>query len=212
VIQISFQADVREAREFLKIVGQDACDRAAARALNDAARTLRAEGARAMKAKHRALRIGDIKRQMIMKQAFPRRLVARVSVKGRPLSLTLFRPHELKRGGVKVTLGNQRVTLRYQGRKTFRVKKYGNEIFARRHAKGRAIRRIRGPSLPGVFRARENEFINIAHRRFRRAFPSRMQYEIDRAAKVARARAGAPTSSAITGFVERQFGLRPGSL
>lgn len=210
-MRLDVRSDLKEVEALFRELGPGV-QRAAARALNDTIRTVRAEGARAIKREHRGMKIGDIKRAMVMKQAFPKRLQASVDVEGKPLSFTLFRPHQLKRGGVKVTLGKQRITLKYKGRKTFRIAKYGNEVFARRFATGRQVRRLRGPSLPGVFRAREEEFGRIAREKLPKAFRSRLQFEIDKAAKVARARAGAPSGAQIRGFVEGQFRLPPGAL
>jgi hypothetical protein len=67
----------------------------------------------------------------------------------------------------------------YQGRKAFIVDKFGGEVFVRRFPNGRQIRRFRGPSMPGVFRAQGEKFKAIGQRRWAQAFTSRMQYEIE---------------------------------
>lgn len=210
-IKVDVRADVSQIRAMYAHLGKGV-DRAAARALNDTVRTLRAEGARAIKRHHRAMKIGQIKREMKIERANPKRLSASVDVTGKPTSLTLFQARQLKRGGVKATIGNTRSLITFKGRKAFIVPKYGNEVFARRFATGRQMRRLRGPSLPGVFRAREKEFTAIAQDRFPKAFRSRIQFEIAKAEKVAAARASAPSKEGFSRFFEGQFRLVPGSL
>lgn len=216
MIQVNIQAETQWAQKFLRILSKDAYKKATARAINDTARTVRKEGAQLIRGRHKALRISDIKGDIRWRKAYPGRLWSTLKVSGKPLSLTKFRPHELKRGGVKVTIGTQRVNFTYRGRKLFRVAKFGNEIFARKFGGGRQIRQIRGPSLPGVFRARERQLQGIVRDRFPRNFRSRMQHEVDKAARKmraqAQARAGAPSAGGVRGFTESQFGLLPGAL
>lgn len=181
MIQIDVRAQIKEAQQFLKRVEKQAYRKATARALNDTVRTLRAEGAREIKKSHPALRIGDIKRAMVESKAHQYKLTASVKTTGRPLSLKLFNLKQLKRGTITAKIGRRQRPVMHRGRKGFIVAKYGNEAFVRRFPTGRQIRRFRGPSLPGVFRAQTSKFKRIAGERFPKAFYSRMQYEIERA-------------------------------
>ncbi len=222
-IKVDIRADIAQVRALYGSIGKGV-ERAAARALNDTVRTLRADGARIIKRKHPALKISDIKRAMVVTKATPRQLFASVDVAGKPLSLLRFRPHQLKRAGVKVSLGTRRVTLTYKGRKTFRVPAMHNDVFARRYATGRQIRRLRGPSLPGVFRAREREFTALARALFPKRLESRIQYELRKAEidalRASRQALGRLSDSLrapkigegeIEALIERQFRLPAGA-
>lgn len=196
-MRLDIRADIRDAQRFLKVT-KGGVRRAASRAINDSLITVRAEGAREIKAKHPALKIGEIKRKMLWQRATARTLTGWVETTGTPLPLEMFslgggagtRRRLGVRGQVSLTrtnrpltarMGTKRAQVQYNGRKGFRVLMYGNEVFVRQHPKGRQIRRFRGPSLPGVFRASSPRFKAIAQRRWAAAFPSRMQFEISRA-------------------------------
>lgn len=201
MISLDIRADVRQAERFLRNLKRIAVKRAASRAINDAAITVRAEGARAIKREHPALKIGDIKNNIARYRATPQNLRAELKVKGRPLSATLFalrggqqrtRRSVGVRGQVSLTrmgrarpmtamFGTRRELVQYHGRKGFRVLRYGNEVFVRSNATGRKLRRFRGPSLPGVFRSRSEEFKAIAAERWKVAFPNRLKFEIEQA-------------------------------
>lgn len=183
MIKFDVRADVREAQSFLRNLKGRAIPRAAARAVNDVLVTLRAEGARQIKADHPAMRIGDIKSNIATYKATPAKLVGSLEVKGRPLSLLLFNATQTKRGvSARMGKGRKQLVL-YHGRKGFMVAAYGGEVFVRRNAKGRALKRFRGPSLPGVFRAQSPFFLRRAAERWAVTFPSRLQYEIELAKK-----------------------------
>lgn len=183
MIKFDVKADVREAQSFLRNLKGRAIPRAAARAINDVLITLRAEGAREIKADHPAMKIGDIKKNVAMYRATPTKLDGSLETIGRPLSLLLFGATQGKRG-VSARIGKARKQLvLYHGRRGFTVAKYGGEVFVRRAAKGRALRRFRGPSMPGVFRAQSPFFLRRAAERWAQTFPSRLQYEIELAKK-----------------------------
>jgi hypothetical protein len=188
VIELDIKIDIRRAQQFYTNLRRNAVKKAAARAINDTLITLRAEGAREIKREHPALSIGLIKNNMVMKRAYYLNLRGSVSTQGRPLSALMFSPSGGIRGKrttspVKARFGKNRTVLTYQGRKAFRVKAYANEVFVRTFAKGRRIRKLRGPSLPGVFRARSERFLQIARERWAQTFASRMRYEISQAGR-----------------------------
>lgn len=198
MIHLNVQVDIRQAERFYSNLRKNAVKQAAARAINDTLITLRAEGARMIRRDHKALSIGAIKSAITMKRAHQHSLRGSVSTTGKPQTLLLFRVLGGEgsrrrlgpRGQVSLirtrrpltaVIGNQRSVIEYKGRKAFRVLAYGNEVFVRRHAKGRQIRRLRGPSLPGVFRAKGGPMKALAERRWATTFRSRMAYEIERA-------------------------------
>lgn len=187
-MQISIRTEFKQALRFYRELGKKAVARGASRAMNDTVVTVRAEGAREINKRHPQLKIGMIKREMRVKKANQYNLRASVEVEGKPTSLLLWGARGVKKhgGGVTARIGGKRQMAFYRGRKAFIVPKYGGEVFVRRHDKGRQIRRFRGPSLPGVFRAQELKFKRIANKRFQRAFKSRMDYEIARAARRSR--------------------------
>jgi hypothetical protein len=184
-MQLSVRSDIRQVERMLTNLRKNGVRMAAARAINDTIITLRAQGARAIKRDHPALRIGDIKDNMTLKRAHKFNLRGIVATSGRPLSAMLFQPrggNMRKRGGaspVTLRIGQGRAQVMYRGRLGFRIKAYGNEVFVRTHGKGRAVRRFRGPSLPGVFRAKGDEFTVMAEQRWIETFRSRLRYEIE---------------------------------
>jgi hypothetical protein len=212
VIQLDVRTDIRQAERFFTNLRRNGVKSAAARAINDTLITLRAEGARMIKRDHPALSIGAIKAAITMKRAHKFNLRGMVATTGKPQTLLLFkvrggdRPFRFgktSRAGIyNVTraarvrpltaqVGKSRSVMQMHGRKAFRVAAYGNEVFVRRFAKGRQIRRLRGPSLPGVFRAKGNDMKTLAQQRWAVAFRSRMAYEIGLAKSVGGIRIGA---------------------
>lgn len=196
MINVSIQADIREVQSFMRNLKGNAIPRAASRAINDALVTVRAEGAREIKKSHPALRIGDIKSNMVVHKSTPSSLSGSVETKGKPLSLKLYglgastiiaqtrytkggRTHVISQRGVTAQMGTARMPVVYQGRPAFIIPAYNNEVFVRADAKGRRVRRFRGPSLPGLFRAQSTRFKQIALARWAVTFPSRMQFEIE---------------------------------
>ena len=186
-LRASITADIKQAQVYFKEIGDMGIRRAAARALNDAFVTVRAEGARMIKAEHPALKIGDIKSQMIVTKAHPNAggLSASVETTGKPLSLKLFNVKQLKSGRVTAKMGKTQRPVQHRGQGAFIVDKFGGEVFVRRHIKGRQIRRFRGPSLPGVFRAQAERFLKLAVQRFQVTFKSRLTFEIEKARRKA---------------------------
>ena len=186
-MHIDISTDFRQARRFLNDLGKRGLEKAAARAINDTLVTVRKEGAQAIKAAHPALKIGAIKREMVLKKASAWDLRGYVRVRGRPLSLKLFNARQVKRGvTARIGRGRQSLVL-YRGRKAFIVPGFDNEVFVRQDGQGRKIRKFRGPSMPGVFRAQGPRFRMIVKARFPVAFRSRIQYEIELAKRRAAA-------------------------
>jgi hypothetical protein len=186
VIELDIRTDFRQAERMYRNLKKGAVPRAAARAINDVLITLRAEGAREIKQAHPALRIGDIKRAMTMKKAHQYNLRGIVATRGQALSALLFRPtggKQRKKGRTPVSImfGSTRGVVSVNGRKGFRIAKFGDEVFVRRFAKGRQVRRFRGPSMPGVFRAQGPRMKAIAEARWKVRFAHQMRFEIDRA-------------------------------
>jgi hypothetical protein len=184
MISLNVKADVTEVERYLSILEKDAARKAAARAINDTLTTLRAEGARLIKTAHPALKISDIKANMIMKRASYTNLRGLVSTTGRPLSALLFNVRggkQTKSGRSPLTaqFGQLRTELGIGSRLAFRIAKFGDEVFVRRDDRGHGVRRLRGPSMPGVFRAQLARFQQIAAERWAVTFPSRLRYEIE---------------------------------
>jgi hypothetical protein len=172
VIQLDVRTDIRQAQRFYSSLRKNAVPSAAARAINDVLITLRAEGAREIKKAHPALKIGDIKNNMTMKKAHKFNLRGMVATRGHALSALLFRPTGGKqrksgtRTPVSIMFGPKRGVVAIDGRKGFRIPRFGDEVFVRRFAKGRQVRRFRGPSMPGVFRAQGPFMQRLAEQRW----------------------------------------------
>ncbi len=179
MIKIDVRADIKQVQQFYLNLKERAIRRAAARAINDTLVTLRAQGARQIKSDHPAMRVGDIKANMVTYKATPDRLTGSVETKGRPLSALLFGANQTRRGVTARFGKGKRELVIYHGRKGFTVARYGGEVFVRRDPKGRRLRRFRGPSMPGVFRAQTPFFMRLARERWAVTFASRLQYEIE---------------------------------
>lgn len=184
MIQLDIRTDISQAQRFYSTLRKNAVKKAAARAINDTLITLRAEGARFIKQDHPALKIGDIKNNMTIKRAHQFNLRGMVATRGAPLSALLFRPtggRRTKRGvtPTSIMFGQRRGVVSIDGRKGFRIPRFGNEVFVRRNATGRQVRRFRGPSMPGVFRAKGQFMKSLAEQRWQKTFASRMRYEIE---------------------------------
>jgi hypothetical protein len=187
VIHIDIRADVRRAQRFVDEIGERGVRKAASKAINDTLKTLRKEGAIAIRQAHPALKAGDIKREMEMSESTPATLRGYVRVTGRPFSIKLFKATQTKKGvSAKVGKGRQSLII-HHGRRAFFVQAYGDEVFVRKFGQGRQIKRFRGPSMPGIFRARTKELRKIATVRFPKAFASRIQWEIELAKRKAAA-------------------------
>lgn len=179
-VSIDIRTDLRQVRRLFKELGPGV-NRAAARALNDTITTVKAKGAREIKKKHSALVIGAIKKEMAVGRANPRKLTSSVATEGKPLPLELFKPSSKKRAGVTAVIGTNRVLMGSTGRRAFVIPAYGNGYFVRKSDSGRGVKRIRGPSLPGVFRGSTDRFKRIAQERWDIALPNRLKYEIAKA-------------------------------
>lgn len=178
-LEIIIEADIEVARRYITELDERAIARAAARALNDVGRAVRTQGAREIKREHPALKIGTIKRAMRLEKATRFNLSASVSTTGKPMSVLLFNATESKKRGVSARIGKGRKRLiEYHGRRAFKIEAYGGEVFVRRADKGRRVRRFRGPSMPGVFRAQRPAFDKLIGERWPKAFASRLDYEI----------------------------------
>lgn len=177
-MRIDIRADVAQAKRFLTNLSEHAINKAAARAINDALVTVRAEGSRLIKQEHPELKISDIKSELVVHKAWPRKLSGSVDTHGRTLSLIRFGARQTSRGvSARIGKGRRQVIV-HKGRKAFKVEKYG-DVFVRREEKGRQIRRFRGPSMPGVFRARSVQFKRIGQERWVVTFPNRLKYEME---------------------------------
>jgi len=183
-VKLDIKTDLKEAQRYLRELGPGV-DRAAARAINDVLTTLGMKGRQAMKKENRALKIGDIKANMKTTKANRLHLGGSIEVSGKPLSLLLFKPKQFKLG-TKAIMGNVNTLLGSEGRRVFHIPDFGGEYFIRKAAGGRSVRRFRGVSLPGAFRAREDEFMLIARTRWETTFPNRLTYEIEKARALAR--------------------------
>ena len=199
MINLDIRVDIKQAQRFYSNLRKNAVPMAAARAINDTIITLRSEGARMIKRDHPALKIGDIKARMNVKRAFKYNLSGSVGTEGSPLSALLFKPtgggrqfkfrstgtagiynaQAVRSRPVTIMFGPKRGVVSVDGRKGFRIARFGNEVFVRRFGKGRQVRRFRGPSMPGVFMAKGSEMLALARARWQKTFASRMQYEIE---------------------------------
>lgn len=102
MIEVNVRADFKKVDIFLKaLAGPEGTKRATARALNRTLTTVQARAARELQEK-RNLRIGEIKKQMRQDRATVRRLIAKLTVSGKPISIRHFSRVRFDRANGKV--------------------------------------------------------------------------------------------------------------
>lgn len=172
-------------KEKLTLLELQAFPRAASKALNRTATTVRAEQSRIM-AKQMGLRVGDVKKRISIQKATPGRLTVRLNYRGKPLNLIHFKATQLK-AGVKASPWGERQLFRG----TFIVRIGGNELVMKRAVRGGKrvprlpIQAVFGPGIakqarePAVVRAREETVERVLVDRLR----SNLKFEVDRLRK-----------------------------
>lgn len=149
--KVSVQGDLREAVARLQADVADQVAAGAARALNRAAVTTRAEAARKVRDRYN-LKVGTAKAQMRIDRASRNRLTAQVLVSGRPIPLIEFAARRGPAGvSVEIVRGKRRTV---RGRFLAKMKSGHEGVYER---KGRArlpIRELFTVGLPAMFTQR----------------------------------------------------------
>ena len=101
-MQVDVRADMSRILFQLRQVQDAATNKAAARALNRAATTVRAEASREIRKEYN-IKASEIRKEMSIQRATPSRLVSAVKAKGRRLTLLRFNARQ-NRTGVAVTI------------------------------------------------------------------------------------------------------------
>jgi len=101
-MQVDVRADMSRILFQLRQVQDAATNKAAARALNRAATTVRAEASREIRKEYN-IKASEIRKEMSIQRATPSRLVSAVKAKGRRLTLLRFNAKQ-NRTGVAVTI------------------------------------------------------------------------------------------------------------
>lgn len=184
-MHISIRTEFRQAERFYRHLGKTAVPKAAARAINKTLQGLRTDGARAIRKAHPGgPKIGEIKQELKLYKANFRQLRGVIYVTGRPMSLLRFGATQLKSGASARFGRNRKGVIRYHGKPAFILASKGGEVFVPRSGGG--IRRFRGPSMPGMFRAQLPEFKRSVRERWPKEMERSMKFEIQRAARAAR--------------------------
>lgn len=193
MIEIDVSTYINGATMFLKEM-EPSCRRAAYRALNRTATTVRADAARLLQGE-RALLIGTIKSQMFVKRATLRNLRAKIGVKGGPISMRhfaylRFETTKGQRTGIsgityKVKKADRRKLLKRGNRKAFTNPMLGGgvTIFVRRGPSRLPIMKWAPvPGLPHslVSNAVETAIRTTAVRVFQQRYDHEVRYEIRR--------------------------------
>lgn len=187
MIGIDVKADVKKVQVYLRSLSNQGTKRATSRALNKTGVTVRAEAARRIQQK-RNLRIGEIKKQMRLERATVTKLLATVTVSGRPISMRHFvkasgKPH-MQRAKAKILRGSKLTQLQANGNKAFVNAKWRPGVFVRKTRKRLPIRIW--PPVPGLPTVLVQDQIvqalkQLASETFQKRFREEMNYEISKA-------------------------------
>lgn len=127
MIKLDIRADIKKAQLFLRATEQGT-KRATARALNRTMTTVRAEAARKLQ-EERNLTIGEIKKQMRVDRATVSRLVAMLTVSGKPITMRHFSRLRFDRANGKVVgVGGISAKIRKADRYKL-LRRHGNKAF-----------------------------------------------------------------------------------
>lgn len=178
-VEVQGLSDLKEKLTLLEL---KAFPRAASKALNRTATTVRAEQSRIL-AKQMGLRVGDVKRRIDIRKAIPTRLSAQIIYRGKPLNLINFKARQFKKGVKASPWGDRRL---FPG--TFIVRIGGNDLVMRRARRGGRrvgrlpIEAVFGPGIakearsPEVQRARRDVVGRVLVDRLR----SNLEFEVSR--------------------------------
>lgn len=147
---IRIVADVKPARRYVSSVQRRVVPKAQMRTVNELAKQVVTVSAREIR-KRRRLKIGVIKKAMRVTKATITRLRARITARGRPISLKEYAARQTKRGVTVNITGRRKLWKSDGGRVAFQVKAIGGHIFARRSKKRLPIEKQWGPSIPSRF-------------------------------------------------------------
>lgn len=179
MIRIDVQADLREVEKMFRGLGPGV-DRAAARALNKTAITVRAQAARDIQQK-RNLKIGTIKQSLKIRRARHNRLSVEIEATGKAIAIRHFGARQSGKGvTVKILRKGKRTVLRKFGNKAFISKKasMGGNVFVRTTAKRLPI--VKWPGVPGIASVFEQKQIEQRMRReARKIWPKRLRQELN---------------------------------
>ena len=146
-VTFDVKGDFKQAQALLKELGP-AVERAASRAINKTATPVRAESARQIQQK-RALKIGLIKKSLVLRRATYRRLIASIEASGKPIPIRHFGANQTRQGvTVRIAKKSGRRRLQKHGNKSFQVQKIGNNVFVRVGRKRLPIEKW--PPVPGI--------------------------------------------------------------
>lgn len=198
MIQLDVRADIKKVQLFLRAT-QQGTKRATSRALNRTMVTVQAEAARKLQ-EERNLRIGEIKKQMRIEGATVAKLVAKLTVSGKPISIRHFSRLRFDRMGGKVTgisgisakirKADRYKLLRRHGNKAFTNPKIGGGLaIVYRKTKKRLPISAWAP-VPGLPRVLVQTKISealkdVALTTFKKRIAHELQYEIDQAKRKA---------------------------
>lgn len=187
-VSLDVRSDFRQVRRLFAELGPGV-SRAASRALNKTATSVRADVAREIQ-KKRNLRIGVIKKQLKLKRATKNYLLASIEASGEPIAMRHFGANATKKGvTVRITKGTKRIALTKYGNKSFIVPGFaGNNIFVRKTKKRlHIVEWQRVPGIPTVFlqeKIREGMESN-ARTVWDKRFKEEINYEIQKASNQA---------------------------
>lgn len=186
--RIDVRADLKEVRKLFRELGPGV-DRAAVRALNKTATTVKANAAREIQ-KQRNIKIGEIKKGLRMIRARKGSLTAIIEARHNPIAIRHFKARQTRQGvSVKIRKTGKPIRLQNKGQKSFIVNKFGGNVFVRKGKSRLPIqewRRVPGISTVFAQDVIENHLRSTARDIWPKRFRQELNFEISKAERRAR--------------------------
>ena len=181
--KIDIKADMREARKYLKEIGERGIASAGARTINKSLPPAKTQASKSIR-ERRALPAAEVKKSITVSRASNRRLTGTLFVNGGPIPMHRYKTRQLKRG-IKVTVTPGKATV---FKSAFQPKGKGSPMFQRVGKPRLPIEKLMGPSIPSAFRQQVviNEVRASVNHRWRRLFDHELAREIEKARRKAR--------------------------
>lgn len=152
--------------------------RAAARAINRSAESVKTDVVRRMRT-HRGLNASTIREALAIRRANATSLLAEVIASGKPIPLRDYGARQTRKGvTVRVNPTRGRKLVVKHGNKAFEIQKFGKHVFVRQGKQRTPIKKLFGPSIPATFLRKQ--IVEAMNQVAAREWPKRFQHELQR--------------------------------
>jgi hypothetical protein len=177
-MKFSIKLDLAEIKQMERRVRKGAVPKAAARAINRVAESVRADVVRRMR-QHRGLKARTIREALTIRRAGATQLLAEVIASGLPIPLREYSARQTRKGvTVMVNPTRGRKLIVSKGNKAFTIGKFGKHVFVRQGSKRLPIKKLFGPSIPATFLRKQ--IVEAMNEVAAREWPKRFAHELER--------------------------------